>query len=163
MEEVRRLLKTHMPKRPIWYGTTSKPYIGCLTDGDGISPHLEEADDNSIIFPCVEMGHHDFVKICGDNTPSFFKQKPQNWEFFPGIKQKDQHKVWDGETFWITLCGFSKTDSTVYFVSDDLKNVYIFHVVVQTTYHLGRLKKDWEFTNYVLRKLRSAKLEKDQS
>jgi hypothetical protein len=145
-----------MTKRPEWYGKTGKPYLGYWSESEGISPHLENADENSIIFPCVEMHQIWFGRICGDNTS--LSRKPVYWEFFPGVKDEKGNFKYGGEMYWRTLMA-STNSEPLYLVTDDFKDVYIFHVAVQMTYHLGRLKRDWAFTKYVLRKLRQVRLE----
>lgn len=133
-----------MAKRPKWYGKTSKPYVGYLSDKFGISEHIEDAGENDLFFPCVSMRKIDFINICGDNLPHA-KKSTALWEYYP------RH----GEKFWCTLMG-SNNGEDIHLVTDDFKYVYIFHIAMQTTYHLGRLYK-CDFSDYVLRKLKKVR------
>jgi len=135
-----------------WYGKVSDPYIGYWSESDGISGDLSDIDDDFTCYPCVIMSQHHFKEICGDNMPSLRDNKSM-WEFFPGLpRKKDGFLIGKGSDLWSTCMGCNNGND-IYFVTDDFESVYIFHVAIQTTYHLGRLFK-CEFADYVLRKLK---------
>lgn len=64
----------------------------------------------------------------------------------------------DVKTYWMDLMGNHSGAMNVYFVSDDMEYIYVFHNHIQTTYMIGRINPEHELAQHCLRKFKRAKL-----
>lgn len=127
----------------------SKPELGYINNEKGVISINNNTSEDDLIVAYSSLDRNIFYDLI---APYYFAFEVYNNELI------GWHS--DFKNFWLNLMASCAESASlnVWFVSDDMKHVYVLHNHIRTTYMIGRINPKHELTSICLRKFKKARL-----